>query len=627
MCPNTSRRWRQPYVIAALVCIACLIFVPTAFGQQAPSQMLNQYRNERITWMTNVWPYANNLFFWLALIEFTWSSALMVLEKTDLQSWAAALIRKVMWIGAFYALLINGRNWIPTIVDSFNILGQQASGSGPMSPSDVFMRGLNIAGALMDGASSSAFLKNPGTSLACVVAAALTVLAFIGVTIQFVVAMVESYIIVAAGVIFLGFGGSRWTAPYVERYIGLGVSNGVKIMLLYLLIGVGMNISLQWIPDAQAVANSTTPAMDAFEVMGAALIFLTLCWQIPKLFSAVLGGSPALTGGDVLSTGTGVVAGTAAIATVAAGGAALAARGAAALGGVSSAAGAGASGSSTSSSVMSVGSASRISGSSNGSGGGTVPPTSPPSGSSSNGRPRQPDPPPFNGGSSGGAAAELVGSLASNGRSTSRNGSGGSATSNHHSSGEASVRSALSSVGGDGLTGSGFETEHPAGGFTSASVQVRSNGAPYVPPPSMPVRSSASDDAASSQALSSSAPRIVGRFANTGAVARTIESTSAGASGNSRPASPPNGNEGSAGQTPHSAASDVNSVHSGGSTDQQAPVASGRAETISSAARKADHALSGAATRLRGLRNQLGGLPSDAAPHTPPPRMPIDHHD
>jgi len=26
--------------------------------------------------------------------------------------------------------------------------------------------------------------------------------------------MIESYIVVAAGFIFLGFGGSRWTAPY-----------------------------------------------------------------------------------------------------------------------------------------------------------------------------------------------------------------------------------------------------------------------------------------------------------------------------------------------------------------------------------------------------------------------------
>ena len=227
-------------VVYALV----LMLAQSAVAQQVPSQILNQYKAQRTTWMTNVWPYANNLFFWLALIEFTWSAAVMLLEKHDLQSWTAALVRRVMWIGAFYALLINGRIWIPTIIDSFNILGQQASGSGPLSPSDVFMRGVNIAGALMDGASSSAFFTNPGTSLACVAAAALTVISFIGITIQFVVAMVESYIIVAAGVIFLGFGGSRWTAPYVERYIGLGVANGVKIMLLYLLIGVGMDISL-----------------------------------------------------------------------------------------------------------------------------------------------------------------------------------------------------------------------------------------------------------------------------------------------------------------------------------------------------------------------------------------------
>ena len=59
-----------------------------------------------MTWFTKVWPYANNLFGMLAVMEFAWSAALMLLEKTDLQSWAAALVRKVMWLGAFYALLL-----------------------------------------------------------------------------------------------------------------------------------------------------------------------------------------------------------------------------------------------------------------------------------------------------------------------------------------------------------------------------------------------------------------------------------------------------------------------------------------------------------------------------------------
>ncbi len=311
-----------------------------------PSQILQQYRDVRITWATNVWPYANTLFGLLAVIEFAWSAAVMLLEKADLQSWTAALVRKIMWLGAFYALLLNGRTWIPAIIDSFEMIGERASGAGGLSPSGVFSQGLNIAGSLMDSASTSAFFTNPGASIALVVAAALTVLSFIAVTIQFIVAMVESYIIVAAGFVFLGFGGSRWTAPYVERYIALGVSTGVKIMLLYLLIGAGMDLAVGWQTMAAGVGTSPTPAMSAFEVMGAALIFMMLCWQIPKLFAAVLGGSPALTGGDLVSTVTTlgsaavmVGAGALAGAGLLAGGARAAAAGGSIAGGSSGAAG------------------------------------------------------------------------------------------------------------------------------------------------------------------------------------------------------------------------------------------------------------------------------------------------
>jgi len=326
-------------------------------------------------WFTNVWPFANTLFGLLAVIEFAWSAAVMLLEKADMQSWTAALIRKMMWIGAFYALLVYGRTWIPAIVSSFEQVGQTASGSGPLSPSDVFVRGLNLGGALMDSATSSAFLTNTGICLALIFAAALTVLSFIAITIQFVVAMVESYIIVAAGAIFLGFGGSRWTAPYVERYIGLGVAVGVKIMLLYLLIGSGMDLSLTWMDAAQTLGTAPKPAMSAFEIMGASLIFMMLCWQIPKLFAAVLGGSPALSGGDLVAAG-GVVATGAAVL----GGAAIAAAGAVA----GAAGGAGA---------ASGGGGASGAGAASAGGAASVPPPSASSTASVGGSGSQPDPP------------------------------------------------------------------------------------------------------------------------------------------------------------------------------------------------------------------------------------------
>jgi type IV secretion system protein TrbL len=239
-----------------------------SYNTTVPSSIMDQFRNQRINWTANIWVYANALFGLLAIIEFAWSAAVMLLEKSDLQSWTSALIRKMMWLGAFYAVLLYGNSWIPAIIDSFTAIGQNASGVVALSPGDIFAQGLQIAGALLGGASTSAFFTNPGPSLALVFCALLIFISYVIITINFIVTMVESYILVSVGFVFLGFGGSRWTAPYVERFIGLAVSIGIKILLLYCLIAVGMNLGVNWIDEAQSVSASTTPLMTAFDVMG-----------------------------------------------------------------------------------------------------------------------------------------------------------------------------------------------------------------------------------------------------------------------------------------------------------------------------------------------------------------------
>jgi type IV secretion system protein TrbL len=324
---------RLPIQWLPLLAIAAAL-MPHATAQEftttVPGDIMGQYRDLRTNWTTNVWVYANRLFGFLALIEFGWSVIALALDKTDLQSWTAGLIRKLMWIGAFYALLINGRIWIPAIIDSFEIVGTEAAGIGaPLSPGDVFGQGIGIAAALMDAGSTSAFFTNPGSSLALVFAAVIIVISYIIITVNFIVTMVESYLAVSVGFIFLGFGGSRWTAPYVERYIGLAVSIGVKIVLLYCLISGGQSLGIGWLTEAQGIGTAEHPSMTAFDVMGAAVIYMMLCWHIPKLFGAVLGGAPALTGGDLIATGLAVAGagyntvslGTGAIAAAAAAGA------------------------------------------------------------------------------------------------------------------------------------------------------------------------------------------------------------------------------------------------------------------------------------------------------------------
>jgi type IV secretion system protein TrbL len=568
--------------IAAASFFAQTVFAQAGppFNTTVPSQIMDQFRNSRILWTTNVFVYANALFGILAVIEFAWSAAVMLLEKSDLQTWTSALIRKLMWIGAFYALLLNGRLWIPAIIDSFTQIGQNAAGLGALSPSGVFIQGLSIAGALMDGASTSAFFTNPGTSLALAFAALLIVISYTLITINFIVTFVESYLVVSVGFIFLGFGGSRWTAPYTERYIGLAVSIGIKVVLLYCLISAGFDLSQAWLDEAQAIAASSRPVMTAFDVMGGSLIFMMCCWQIPKLFAAVIGGSPALTGGDLVAT-TAVVGG----AALAVGGAAVAGAGALMGGGSSAAAGtgsaasAGGAGSSSTAAVASVGSV----GPGSSSGGGTVSPPSPASpgsNASGSGTRRQPEPPSSGPGETLAADPPIARSQPRGNTPRGENVSSGSAL----APAPPSFSSALSSIGGEPLAGSGFEVQPVQRGFAQASFGA-TDGSPAPggrpgPGPSSP----------------STAPG----GASSGVV------TNGPVEGTAAPSNSPN--PGSSGVV-----SDVASV---GNANPASP--------LPPEAGKGRNALTRAADQLRSFQRRL---PSDAAPHATPPRIPIEHEE
>jgi type IV secretion system protein TrbL len=474
--------------IALLSLAAETALAQAGFQTTVPTNIMTQFRNQRILWTTNVWVYANGLFGILALIEFTWSAATMVLDKTDLQSWTSALIRKVMWIGAFYALLINGRNWIPAIIDSFEQIGYSAAGMGrPLSPSDVMAQGINIAGALMDSAGSSGFFTNPGPAFALVFCAIIIVLSYVIITINFVVVMVESYIIVSVGFLFLGFGGSRWTAPYVERYIGLAVSIGIKIVLIYCLISAGFNLGVGWATEATTVGASPNPALVAFDVMGGAVIFMMLCWQIPKLFGAVLGGAPALTGGDLVTTGTALAAGAFAAGSLGAGAIASAAS---TVAGTTSATKIGAESAAAAKTTSEVSSATSA-----GNRGGPIPPPGP-SGPSPNGTGPKNSPPPSRGPGSSGAAVDPT-------EGSSGAGSGDSVRPPHGGKGSTTPEEILAELGAQPLSGSGFERERPGKGFVSHSVDLGSKGsttdvssspqADYLPPSTEPSKRSGSN--------------------------------------------------------------------------------------------------------------------------------------
>ncbi len=146
-------RWRFIVILSYVIVIGIALLSAAAFAHaqgpnsvNGPSSILDEYKGLQNGWIAKLLGAAQRLFFLLAGIEVAWSFTLLAIEKADFQALTATIVRKIMWIGIFYAILLygitpGGGGWIPAIIDSFHILGQNASSVGPLGPSAIAVFG------------------------------------------------------------------------------------------------------------------------------------------------------------------------------------------------------------------------------------------------------------------------------------------------------------------------------------------------------------------------------------------------------------------------------------------------------------------------------------------------------
>jgi len=361
-------RNRSLLVLSALViATGALAYGQSPAPQSGPSDLLDVYKNATTTWVSTAFGYANKLFGLLAFIDFTWAMIVLFLEGQEMQGWIAGFLKKFMTISFFYALLINQSTWFPAIINSFVQIGQQAGGvSGYLNPSTILWTGVQISGAILaaclpnaaagatvggvlgvivPGAGAALTAASLIPALVALFCALLIFLAYVVITLTFIMATVESYVVMSAGLIFLGFGASRWTVPYTERYISLVVSTGVRLMVLYMIIGLGQTLSNTWVQEASQMPLSTAGLQSLFGLLASVIVFMALAWQVPKLAGSILQGSLQMGSSDLIApamsaaiaAGTIGAVATAGVGAVAGGVGALAAGGATAGGGAGAA--------------------------------------------------------------------------------------------------------------------------------------------------------------------------------------------------------------------------------------------------------------------------------------------------
>jgi len=265
-------------------------------------QVVQEFVTRAAAWQGVIMAAATWLFWTLGTISFTWTMGMLALRKADIGDFFSEFIRFTLFFGFFYWLLQNGPYFAETIISSLRQIGDNAAGTAGLSPSGV----VDIGFMIWKQAVSNLSGWSPIDSFVGVVLSAGIMLALATIAVNMLLLLISGWILMYAGIFFLGFGGSRWTSDMAINYFKTVLGLAVELLVMILLVGVGNNL----LTSFYAKMNKATLN---FEELGVMLVFclalLTLTGQVPKMVAGIISGGGG--GGGTGGFGAGAIAGAA----------------------------------------------------------------------------------------------------------------------------------------------------------------------------------------------------------------------------------------------------------------------------------------------------------------------------
>ena len=315
---HTPARWLFPLALV-------LAFTPAAYaGNGVLDQIQGAFQSASTGWMSTALNLARPLFFGLAGLEFAWAAINYTLRKNDLGELITAMTLKILGIAFFAMVLTMAPTWIPPIINSFTQAGQTVGGGGATSisssvgPSEILSTGIDTAAKVVSVANSinngqtaaGVSIFHPGDSIAAIgtnllsaifigMSGLMILLGYLAIALQLLITTIESYIVIGAGALMIGFSGSRWTLPFAEKYFGYAVSVGIKLFTIYVVAGFGGqlgNIIIQHWASVQSMSppNNTVGPIDFMTAGITTLAYGAVGYMVPGIAGSMMNGSPAM---------------------------------------------------------------------------------------------------------------------------------------------------------------------------------------------------------------------------------------------------------------------------------------------------------------------------------------------
>jgi type IV secretion system protein TrbL len=284
------------------------------------NEIATQFYNAGTSYSTAIQPYAVKLFIALLLIDILVTWIQFIAEgQLDSSHFLGRLIKHMLSGGFVYLMIVNAFSWMSAILKSFSAIGAAASGLPALSPQSVLQIGVNTANTIFNSPANASISTNFEQAIVQSAAAFIVLLAFVITASMLLLTLVESYLVIGGGVLLLGLGANRFTAPAAEGYFGYVIRVGVRLLFFYLVLAVGVQLANQWSAALTAackpisttlpwystygaapgsiittVCSGTIPASAMLNYAALAIVFMIVTIAVPHMAAGIAGGTIGL---------------------------------------------------------------------------------------------------------------------------------------------------------------------------------------------------------------------------------------------------------------------------------------------------------------------------------------------
>ncbi|MGH7842809.1 MAG: P-type conjugative transfer protein TrbL [Candidatus Binataceae bacterium] len=278
-----------------------------------------QFYAAGIKYSAAIQPYALKLFFALLLIEILVTWIQYTAEgQLDPSYFFGRLIRHIL-SGFVYLMIVNAFSWMTAIIKSFAAIGAAVTGLPSLSPQSVLQIGGNIATTIFNAPATASTITNLELAIVQSVSAFIVLIAFVVTAAMLLLTLIESYLVVGGGVILLGLGANRFTAPAAEGYFGYVIRVGVRLLFFYLVLAIGVQMANQWsaaltaackpvpatlpwwttygVPPGSimtTVCSGSLPVADMLTYTAFSIVFMIVSIAVPHMAASIAGGTIGL---------------------------------------------------------------------------------------------------------------------------------------------------------------------------------------------------------------------------------------------------------------------------------------------------------------------------------------------